>query len=97
MDDRFRPLVDATRRAVLTGPGHTPPALREAVAAGAAPPELQPLVDKIRREPWAVTDDDWAALRAAYGEDAQFELVVAAALGAAGDRLAAALAALEGA
>jgi hypothetical protein len=44
-----------------------------------------------------VTDEDWAALRAKVDEDGQFELVVAAALGAAGERLDAALAALEGA
>jgi alkylhydroperoxidase family enzyme len=42
-----------------------------------------------------VTDDDLAALRARYSEDQIFELVVAAALGAAETRLRAGMRALE--
>jgi hypothetical protein len=97
MTDRFRSLRDATVQAVLRGPAKTSPELRQAVAAGTPPAELRPLVDKIRSDPATVTDEDWVALRAAHDEEAQFEIVVAAVVGAAGERVAAALAALEGA
>lgn len=95
MDDRFRDLKAATRAAALDGPAHTPAELRRAVARGEPPAELAPLVARIRGEPWAVTDEDWAALRAAHDEDAQFELVVAAVLGAAEERFVAAVRAVE--
>jgi alkylhydroperoxidase family enzyme len=65
------------------------------VAQGAPPPDLAVLVEKIRRHAYRVTDEDVNALRARYSEDQLFELIVAAALGAAEHRLERALAALE--
>ena len=97
MADPLQPLCDATRRAVLDGEAATDPALRRAVAAGEAPPELAALVRKIGDQAYTVADEDLGQLRSRYSEDEIFELVVAAAVGAAGRRLAAAMAALEGA
>ena len=73
---------------------HTDPAVRRQVASGQPPAELAVLVQKIRDRPSTVTDDDVDALRAHYTEDDLFELMVAAALGAAEYRLKAALAGL---
>jgi hypothetical protein len=96
VEDRFDALRRATVAAVLTGPGTAPAELRDGVFRAASPPELAPLVELIRQEPWTVTDEDWAPLRAKFpDEDHQFELVVAAVLGAAGERLDAALRAIE--
>ena len=52
---------------------------------------------KIREHAYKVTDADIDALRDRYSEDQLFELIVAAALGAAEYRLHRALAALDGA
>ncbi len=95
MLDRFAALKDATGDAVLRGPGTTSAALRQAVAKGEPPEELCALVEKIRRHAYKVTDEDLAALRGQYSEDQLFELVVAAAFGAADERLRAGLRALE--
>ena len=97
MEDRFRVLKEAISEAVMRGPGRIPPEVRQAVARGEAPEELRPLVEKIRREPWKVTDEDLGALRARYSEDELFELMVATVCGAADERLQAAMKALEGA
>ena len=48
MDDRFASLRHATEAAVLDGGGETSSELRRAVAHGEAPPNLAPLVEKIR-------------------------------------------------
>ena len=88
-------LQAATRQAVVDGPGSTDSALRRQVASGQPPSELVILVQKIRDHAYKVTDDDMDALRAHYTEDQLFELMVAAAVGAAEYRLKAALAALE--
>lgn len=95
VNDRFAPFRNATAAALLAGPGATSAELRRAVARGAPPPELQTLVQKIRSEPYAVTNTDIDALRERYTEDQLFEIVVAAAFGAAGERLSAARRALE--
>jgi hypothetical protein len=97
MRQRFQALREATVAAVLEGPGKTPPELRRAAAHGEPPEELSALVTKIRRHAYQVTEDDLAALRAKYDEDQLYEIIVAAALGAAGARLDAGLRALEGA
>jgi alkylhydroperoxidase family enzyme len=68
---------------------------RRAVATGDAPPNLAPLVEKIRSRAHTVTDSDIELLRAHYSDDQLFELIVAATVGAASERLAAALRALE--
>jgi len=90
-------LQAATRHAVVDGPGSTDSALRRQVASGQPGSELAVLVQKIRDHAYKVTDADMDALRAHYSEDQLFELVVAAAIGAAEFRIKAALAALEGA
>jgi alkylhydroperoxidase family enzyme len=95
VSNHLRDLQEATARAALHGPGTTSPELRQAVARGEPPEELAGLVDKIRRHAYRVTDDDLAALRARYTEDQIFELVVAAAIGAAETRLRAGIRALE--
>ena len=89
----FSALQLATRRAAIDGPGRTDPALRQQVASGQPPPELTTLVRKIRDHAYTVTDRDIDALRARYSDDELCELIVAAAIGAAEDRLNAALAA----
>jgi hypothetical protein len=96
MADRYegerRRLEDAVQR----GPGHLAGRLREAlVAGGETPPDLQPLVAKVKAEAYRVTDEDIRALRSRYTEDELFEVVVCAALGAGLTRVRAALRALE--
>jgi alkylhydroperoxidase family enzyme len=95
VSDRLRELQEATAQAVLRGPGTTPAELRQAVARGEPPEELAALVDKIRRHAYRVTDEDLETLRDRYTEDQIFEVVVAAALGAAEARLHAGMRALE--
>jgi hypothetical protein len=95
MPGRFEDLRQATADAVLRGPGVTSPELRQAVARGEPPAELRALVDKVRGEAYRVTDEDLNALRSSYSEDQLFEILVAAALGAADERLRSALRALE--
>ena len=87
-------LVDA----VLTTPGDTPSALRRAVLErGKVPAPLASYVDKVFLHAYKVTDADVAGLApAGYSEDAVFELTVAAAVGAALNRLERGMAALRG-
>ena len=81
---------------VLLGAGETDPALRNAAANGTGvPADLQPLIDKIHRHAYKVTDEDIASAQAKYGDDKMFEIVVSAALGASRKRLVAGLKALE--
>jgi alkylhydroperoxidase family enzyme len=95
MKDRFDSFRNATASTVLRGPGATPPDLRQAVAKGTPPAELIALVRAIRTGAYAVTDQDLDALRSRYTEDQLFEIIVAAAFGAASDQLVAAHRALE--
>ena len=94
--DPHASLRDRALRSVFDGPGESDPAVRHAAAEGmGVPTELQPLVDKIHRHAYRVTDDDLARLRATYSDDQLFEIVVSAALGASRKRLFAGLSALE--
>jgi alkylhydroperoxidase family enzyme len=96
MDDRHRSLWRALEDSVLRGPGATPPGLRQAAATrGELPPHLVAFVDKLHRQAYRITDEDLAALRAHCNEDELFEIIVAAAVGAASERLSAGLRALE--
>lgn len=88
-------LQRATHRTVLDGPGQVEAPIRRQVAAGEPPAELAALVQKIRDHAYRLTDAEVDALRARYSDDQLFELIVAAALGAAEHRLRRALAALE--
>jgi alkylhydroperoxidase family enzyme len=95
VDDRFAPLRKATASALLGGSGTTPAELRQAIARGCPPQELMTLVNKIRSRAYTVTDQDLDAVRSRYTEDQLFEIIIAAAFGAASERLAAAHRALE--
>jgi hypothetical protein len=89
---------DNVLQTVLRAPGETEPELREAAAEGVGlPPDLQPLVDKIHRHAYKVTDDDVARLATMYEDDQLFEIIVSASLGASRRRLLAGLDALDNA
>ena len=96
MTDPHAALRDRVLEIVLDGPGEADPALRKAAADDAGlPADLQPLVDKIHRHAYKVTDDDIARAQAKYGDDRMFEIVVSAAVGASRKRLIAGLDALS--
>jgi len=81
--DRDDP-VAALRHAVLAAPAATPPELRAAAAAGDGLDEpWRSYAARVRDASDTIGDDDVARLAAAYGEDAVFEVTVAAAVGAA--------------
>lgn len=89
-------LRDAVLESVLRGTGQSDPETRMAAAADAGlPADLRPLVGKIHRNAYKVTDEDVAGAQAVYGDDALFEIIVSAALGASDQRLRAGLEALE--
>jgi hypothetical protein len=79
--------------AVLEAPAVTEPALRAAAAhSQALPPPLSQYVAKVQRESHRLTEGDTQTLLSAgYSPDAVFEVTVAAALGAALERLEAGL------
>jgi len=95
VQNRFESLRNATSAAVFEGPGATSVDLRQAVTSGCPPPDLTVLIDKIRSAAHTVTDRDIKELRSRYSEDQLFEIIVAASLGAALERLEAATRALE--
>jgi hypothetical protein len=64
---------------ILDTPGALEPAVRRAIFAGQDPPELAPLLDKVRRHAYRITDDDVAGLE----PDVVIEAALAAALGEA--------------
>jgi hypothetical protein len=81
----------------LKGPGSAHPEARLAAFENqVTDAAVRPLVDKIARRAWTVTDADVAAAKAAgLSEDEIFELTVCAAYGQATRQLEAALAALD--
>jgi hypothetical protein len=94
--DPHAALRDRVLQRVLTGPGDSDPAVRTAAAEGrASSPELQALIDKIQQHAYKVTDDDIARLASTHDDDALFEIIVSAALGASRTRLMAGLRALD--
>lgn len=96
MRDRYAPLFAALRESVFGAPGRLDRATRHAAAfGGPLPPDLSALAAKVRDEAHAIDDEDVERLRrAGHVDDAIFELIVAAAFGAAQVRLSRALAAL---
>jgi hypothetical protein len=96
--DRHAAAVDVLRRAVFQSPGSTEPAVRVAAARGGELPEpLGSYATKVRDESYRITDADIAGLTAAgLSEDAIFEITIAAAVGAALQRLDAGMAAVRG-
>jgi hypothetical protein len=96
MTDPHASLRDRVLDSVINGPGVSDAGVRRAAAEGTGvPADLQPLVDKIHRHAYKVTDEDMARAQAKYGDDQMFEIVVSAALGASRKRLLAGLKALE--
>jgi hypothetical protein len=96
MTDPHASLRDRVFDSVLTGPGVSDAALRRTAAEDTGvPADLEPLIDKIHRHAYKVTDEDVARPQAKYGDDQMFEIVVSAALGASRKRLLAGLKALE--
>jgi hypothetical protein len=95
MHDRFAPLREATATALLGGNTTMPSDVLKAVMRGTPPADLAPLVEKVRAHAYKVTDRDLDELRDRFSEDQLFEVIVAAAFGAAEARLAAARQALE--
>ena len=95
--DVLREAVALMREAVLDGPATTSAqARRDAFAGRAGAPELARYVELVRAHAYRVTDADLDGLRGAgLDDDAIFELTVAAALGAATERLETGLRALE--
>jgi alkylhydroperoxidase family enzyme len=96
MNDRHRPRIDDLRGAVLESDGATTREERAAAFAGAdeklAAGTYVPLV---REQSYRITNRDIdALLESGLSEDAIFELTVAAALGAADERLHAGLEAM---
>ncbi|HYU51462.1 MAG TPA: hypothetical protein VEK37_00900 [Gemmatimonadaceae bacterium] len=95
-NDPHASLRDRALKRVLEGAGESDPAIRRAAAEGrGAPADLQPLVDKIHRHAYRVTDEDFARVQTKYSDDQLFEIVVSAALGASRQRLFAGLKALD--
>jgi hypothetical protein len=74
-DARWQPVVEA----ILGDPGSLDPAVRAAIFAGDDPPELAPLLEKVRRHAYKVVDADVAGLDV----DTVVEATLAAALGEA--------------
>src|SRR5512132_1507808 len=96
MTDPHASLRDRVLERVLQGAGESDPAIRSAAAEGSGvPADLQPLIEKIHRHAYKVTDEDIARAQAKYGDDRMFEIVVSAALGASRQRLFAGLKALD--
>ena len=105
----YERLLEELVEGVLRGPGESAPALRAEVEAIAAswsgaervdgkslPEPLAAYVEKVARHAYRVTDEDIAALKASgYGEDAIFELTVAAAVGAGRARVERGLAVVD--
>ncbi len=95
--ERHADLVAALRRAVFESPAETSAATRAAAGSGDPVPEpWTPYVAKVRDASYRITDSDVATLRAAgCSEEQIFEITVAAATGAALERLDAGLTALR--
>ncbi len=89
MTARYTDLVAVLRAAVFDGPGVVDPPLRLAAATGTdLPKRWAAYVAKVRDASHRITDDDVAVLAAAgCAEEEIFEITVAAATGAALERL----------
>ena len=95
-------LVEKAITSLLSSPGETAIALRQAVferqrsGRDELPENLAPLMEKIADRPWSVDDEDIRLLlQAGYSEDQLLEVILAAATGAGVRRLDAGLRALE--
>jgi hypothetical protein len=86
---RLAPFVRALVLAIIDGPARTSSALRRSICEGTpSDPELLAYVEKVRKSSYRVAPADIDALRGSgFGDDAIFEITVAAALGEALRRL----------
>jgi hypothetical protein len=75
VDEGWQQVSDA----ILTTPGALEPEVRQGIFAGEDPPELAPLLEKVRHHAYRISDDDVAGLDA----DVVIEAALAAALGEA--------------
>ena len=96
--DRHTVGVEALRRAVFESPGSTEPAVRVAAGSGGQLPEpVGSYAEMGRDRSYRITDSDLARLTAAgLSDDAIFEITIAAAAGAALQRLDAGMLAVRG-
>ena len=91
--DRHAAEVEALRRAIFESAGSTEPAVRVAAGSGGELPEpIGSYAAKVRDRSYRITETDFAGLTSAgLSDDAIFEITVAAAVGAALQRLDAGL------
>jgi hypothetical protein len=95
---RHRPKLEALGAAILSGSAVLPPEARQAAARNDKVPEpFSDYVDTIHRHAYRVTDRMVAELAEGAGDDEVFEISVAAAYGAARERLEAGLRAVRNA
>ena len=95
---RHRPKLAALEAAILSGRAVLPPEVRQAAARNDQVPEpFADYVDTIHRHAYRVTDRMVAELAEGAGDDEVFEISVAAAYGAARERLEAGLRAVRNA
>ncbi len=95
MTDPYLTEREALVAAVTAGKGELPPAVRRAIldrarrqrTATPLPQGLAQFVDLVAEQAASIEDDDVDALRSQLGEEAIFEAIVAAALGASLVRL----------
>jgi hypothetical protein len=88
--DPYGEAWDRVADAILSSEGVLPAYVRRAIARGEDPPDLAPLLAKVRHEAYRIVDADIAGLDA----DTVFEATLAAALTEADRRRRAALEAL---
>jgi hypothetical protein len=96
--NRHEPRVTALRHAVFESPGSTESAVRSAAGSGGDLPEpLSSYAAMVRERSYRISDADFARLTAAgLDDDVIFEITVAAAVGAALQRLDAGMRAVGG-
>jgi hypothetical protein len=96
--DRHAAEIEALRRAVFESPGSTELAVRVAAGSGGQLPDpIGPYAEMVRDRSYRITDSDLDQLTAArQSDDAIFEITVAAAVGAALQRLTAGMRAIRG-
>jgi hypothetical protein len=90
LTDPYAEAWERVAEAIVATPGALPEEVRRAVVRGDDPPDLAPLLDKVRREAYRIVDGDLDGV----DDDAALEVILAAALGAADERRRAALEAL---
>ena len=96
--DRHAAGVDTLRRAVFESAGSTEPAVRVAAGSGGQLPDpIGSYAEMVRDRSYRIADSDLDELTAAgLSDDAIFEITVAAAVGAALQRLTAGMRVIRG-